>query len=387
MQKPFVLIDKFLNHDLSDQEREVLLKWVRKNKENRAIFKEHIRTFDVQTVKEGDFETAYKKFLHTIETKNHKRKKRVVLYRYAAVLIGLLIISGIGQYLIKNNFGGIPNTPIVQENAFPEEQGQIVLTLADGRTKTITPSAKETVRDEQGNSIANTTNGFLQLGNTNIKEVQLNEIFIPFGSTYKVQLSDGTMVWLNAGSTLKFPQNFVNSPGERMVYLEGEAFFDVTKDTEKPFIVSTRDLNVKVLGTQFNISSYTTDKTIKTTLVEGAVNVFETHTPGNQLHLTPNQQAAYHKNQKSFDKLQVDTDIYTAWMDHKLIINHLEFPEILKKLERFRNVRIINNAKHLNQEVYKGEFENESVETILNTIALSTPFTYEIKNKVITIGK
>ena len=203
----------------------------------------------------------------------------------------------------------------------------------------------------------------------------------------RLKLSDGTLVWLNAGSKLRFPQSFVDADKNRMVYLEGEAFFDVAKNRERPFIVNTQEVDVKVLGTKFNISSYDTDDYIATTLVEGSVGVYETRTPENGIYLTPSFQANYDKFGNNFSKTEVDTDIYTAWMQDRLVIDNLKFSEILVRLERRYSVKFVNKAESLNDEIYKGEFVNEDIESVLKTISLSTPFKYEINQNVITITK
>ncbi|WP_394750128.1 FecR family protein [Spongiimicrobium salis] len=385
MQKPVVLIDKFLNHEISDQEREILKKWVEESDEHRIAFKEHIQTFDLQAMEKVDSDAAYQKFLKSISQKTAKRKVRTPIYRYAAIFIALCSLGWFALYLINSNTDPAIDAVVIEKDFLPQEQ--IVLKLADGSTETITTAANGIVTDKEGNIIANTNQGILALNTSTAHSTALNEISIPYGTTYKIQLSDNTVVWLNAGSTLKFPQNFKGTPNKREVFLEGEAFFDVTKNEEKPFFVHARDLQIEVLGTQFNVSSYETDKAIKTTLVEGAVHVFETNNPENQLQLSPNDQAAYQREQGTLDKRKVDPNIYIDWMHNKLIIDQLEFSEILTRLERRYNVRIINNAQHLNQEIYNGEFQNESIAVILNTIAMSTPFTYEINNNIITITK
>jgi len=140
-----------------------------------------------------------------------------------------------------------------------------------------------------------------------------------------------------------------------MVYLEGEAYFDVTKDEGRPFIVNAENLDIKVLGTQFNVSAYKSDGKIATTLVEGSVNVYDNSNPDEKILLSPNYQAAFVKKNGTLTKQKVDIRSYTAWMKDRLIIDHLSFEQIIQKLER--------------------------------TIASSTPFTYKIENNVITILK
>lgn len=172
-----------------------------------------------------------------------------------------------------------------------------------------------------------------------------------------------------------------------MVYLEGEAFFEVSENKNHPFIVNTQEVDIKVLGTKFNVSSYDTDENIATTLVEGAVSVYETRSPENEILLSPNFQANYHKFGNSFEKTKVNTDNYTAWMQGRLIIDNLKFSEILQRLERRYAVKFVNNAVGLENEIYKGEFTDEKIESVLKTISLSTPFRFEINQNIITISE
>ena len=161
-----------------------------------------------------------------------------------------------------------------------------------------------------------------------------NEIYVPYGQTFNLTLSDGTKVWLNAGTRLRFPQNLKTSTQNRIVYLDGEAFFDVTKDEKRPFIVNAENLDIEVLGTQFNVSAYKSDGQIATTLVEGAVNVYEDSNPDTKVLLSPSYQAAFVKEKGTLTKEKVDTRIYTGWMENRLIIDNLSFKQIIDKLER-----------------------------------------------------
>jgi len=174
---------------------------------------------------------------------------------------------------------------------------------------------------------------------------------------------------------------------DRIVYLDGEAFFDVTKNEDKPFIVKTEEIDVKVLGTQFNVSAYHQDEAMTTTLVEGSVNVYQNEGTVSPLLLSPSDQASFKKTDGSFLKAKVDTDIYTSWMQNRLVIDKLSFQQIMTKLERTHNVTIINEVPELNREVFNGEFQNENINDILKTISLSKQFTYKINQNVITITK
>ncbi|MBQ4913862.1 FecR domain-containing protein [Maribacter sp. MMG018] len=387
MIKHHLLIDKFINRTISSKEREVLKKWVLEDDANMVLFKNRIKESGREISHSFDSDLAYQKFLNTIKSKKQPSNLFRTVFKYAAVIVILLAIGIlVKQELINDVFE--PSITVTDKDAKVTRGNEIVIKLADGTTKILNSESNEVVTDTKGNIIANQGGNSLVFNETEKlteTETVFNEIYIPYGHTFKLKLSDGTLVWLNAGSKLRFPQKFISSDKERIVYLEGEAFFEVAKNKEQPFIVNTQEVDIKVLGTKFNISSYETDNLIATTLVEGSVSVYETRTPENAMLLTPSFQARYDKFGNNFSKSKVDTSIYTAWMQNKLVIDNLTFSEILAKLERRHHVKFINKLDSLNEETYKGEFDNEGIESILKTISLSTPFKYKIEQNVITI--
>lgn len=389
MTKYHLLIDKFINRTISSDEKEVLEKWILKNEANMTIFRNRLKESSRKLSVDFDTDLAYERFSENLRSRNKTPKLFHTVLKYAAILAILLTIGFLAeqQLLPISSEGSIETFKNDQKKPIGDD---IVIKLADGTTKVLNSEGDEKVTDANGKIVASKGGNALVFDEA--KELSritpaYNEVFIPFGQTFKLKLSDGTVVWLNAGSKLRFPQNFFNSDKNRIVYLEGEAFFDVAKSKNKPFIVNTQEVDVKVLGTKFNISSYETDDYIATTLVEGSVSVYETRTPENDIQLTPSFQAKYDKFGNHFNKVKVDTNIYTAWMQNRLVIDNLKFSELLIKLERRYFVKFMNKAENLNDEIYKGEFVNEDIETILKTISLSTPFEYEINQNVITITK
>jgi transmembrane sensor len=212
------------------------------------------------------------------------------------------------------------------------------------------------------------------------------------GSRVSFNLPDGSSGWLNSGSTLKYALNFNEN---RMVELEGEAYFDVVHARSHPFYVKTSDIRIKVLGTKFNVKSYPDDKTIETTLLSGLVEI-ETLSPeageGRKLILKPNQKATFRKNienitvQNQTDKVliprgikeigifeDIDTTPITSWKDSRLIFINEPFESLLVKLERWYDVKIALRDSALMKLSYTGKFENETVEQAFNAIKVATP--------------
>jgi ferric-dicitrate binding protein FerR (iron transport regulator) len=240
---------------------------------------------------------------------------------------------------------------------------------------------------------------------------RVNEIAIPNGSKGYMTLEDGTQIWMNSGSRLKYSE-FSTTP-VREVYLEGEAFFDVTHDRNKPFIVNTSYLKIKVLGTRFNVKSYPSEKTTETTLVSGKVEIEEINNKTDNkklITLEPNQKVIFYNatgmnaiddktsdvamKPKISEKLQiiekVNPELYTSWKDEKLIFYNERFESLIIKLERWYNVRITLKDTSLKDYRYTGKFEKENIEQALKALKLTTPMEYFIdKDRIIisALGK
>ena len=382
------LIDKYLKQTISEEEKKVLGLWVFAKDKNMIFFKNQVANYNKTIVVDFDSLTSYHRFSEKVGLKKSRNNNFFKVLKYAAVFI---LLIGLGVIFTTNPLNEPKERIIMAKSHIKKEidENAIVLTLSDGSSKVISANGEEVILDKQGNIIASKGANSMTFSselNTN-ESLVFNEIFIPFGETFKLKLSDGTQVWLNAGSKLKFPQKFIKSSSNRTVYLEGEAFFDVTTNKEKPFIVNTNGVDVKVYGTQFNVSSYNDNETIAATLVEGSISLYKTESPEKEMKITPSYQGTFNKLENNFKNKKVDTDLYTDWMRNKLVINNLKFSEILTKLERRNNVKIINNAESLNNESYKGEFDDENIELILKTISMSTPFKYNVNQNIITISK
>jgi len=372
-----LLIEKFINKSISQKEREVLNEWVLANDVNKNIFEKRIYNSVQKSSFHFDANSGYERFISTIDGKKETSKSfSLRIIKYAAACVILLIIGVIA----KKELNLKKSLNAVHEKEQFLKNNNIVITSSDGTIKIIDEKGKEFLLDSNGNHISKKL-----IATTDISKKMYNEISIPLGRTYKLFLSDSTLVWLNSGTKFKYPQKFNNSDQKRLVHLEGEAFFDVTKNTKQPFILSTNDLDVKVVGTSFNVSSYNSDKSVTTTLVEGAVSLYDSDDPEISLELTPSFQARYDKENNNFKKTKVDTSIYTAWMENRLIIDNLTFKEILTKLERKHDVKFINEIGDLNGETFKGEFVNEDIEFIMNTIAMTSFFKFKIDNNIIKI--
>lgn len=215
---------------------------------------------------------------------------------------------------------------------------------------------------------------FLSKPQQNNLVAQFQTITTPMGAKSKIVLPDSSIVWLNSGSTLSYPQQFVEN---RPVTLVGEAYFEVSKN-EKPFVVSTNYGDVKVKGTSFNVKAYTDDNAFETTLEEGVV-AFKVKNIENEVTLQPGEQIE--KTATGFNVKQVETQYYTSWKDGKLLFNKEPFPDFIKKLERWYNVKIEYSDPELDKLWYTGTIEMETISEVMEMISKAAPVKYNFNNK------
>ncbi len=259
---------------------------------------------------------------------------------------------------------------------------------------------------------------FLGIKLKNLSDYQhtFHEITAPMGSRTSIMLSDGTRVWLNAGSKLTYRSDF--GLRDRDVSLSGEAYFDVQQHENSVFSVNTRDLNIRVLGTKFNIKSYPDEEITETTIVSGKVevNVTEKGIAARPVLLTQNQKITYSRAEGIVQMHRIDeveeedikdedimvekvgelvrkpsiqiaqvinTDKYTSWKDGKLVFRSEELGKLAPKLERFYNIDISFENESIKDMKYSGVLENVTVEEVLRAIATASKINYKIdKNRV-----
>lgn len=237
-----------------------------------------------------------------------------------------------------------------------------------------------------------------------------NVIETPKGSSTNITLPDGTKIWLNAESKLKYPQEF--SKNTRDVFLEGEAFFEVAKDKSRQFLVRTSDLTVKVFGTRFNVKSYPADQTVETTLVEGSISIQKNLTEGigagKEIKMEPNQRIVLYKatekvtssesQVKKINNLperkaklvlskRIQTKRFISWKDGQLIFKSEPMEKLAVTLERRYNVKIHFEDEEIKQARFTGTIEDETIEQVMAAMKIAASIDYRIEEREIWIGK
>ncbi len=218
-----------------------------------------------------------------------------------------------------------------------------------------------------------------------LQDKALCHMEVPLGSQTKLTLPDGTVVRLNSGSTLQYAASFQTGK-TREVYLQGEGYFEVEKNPQKPFIVHANELDVKVLGTTFNVRGYEEDTQIKVSLLEGEVNVYALDNPNKIIALKPGEQATYNKQSKGISLSHADVWQTTQWTTGRLSFVNARIPEILKEVERRYDVKFHIQSKQMEEEIFSGSISTKlSVEEILDYIDVDNKYSRSRKGNVIVL--
>ncbi|MDO5979594.1 FecR family protein [Flavivirga spongiicola] len=299
----------------------------------------------------------------------------VFLGRVAAIFIGLFTTI----YFIQIKKAPSNEIQISEEVIKLKVGKDNIKVIRQGETREIVAVSGEVLGIQNGNKIIYHTN-------PEIKELVYNELEVPYGKIFDIELSDGTIVHLNSGTSIKYPVNFLKGK-KREVFIDGEAYFDVAKDINHPFIVNADSVAVEVLGTSFNISSYKEDTEIKTVLVEGKVNMYNTHSPNNKIILKPGYKGAWNKSEKHTYVEEVDTGLYIGWISGELIFRGSTFNNMVRKLERRYNVSISNNNVDLQNKKFNARFSVnvENIQDVMESINKISPFDYKIIDNQIII--
>jgi ferric-dicitrate binding protein FerR (iron transport regulator) len=301
--------------------------------------------------------------------------------RISAAAVLLVVSLGLFYALKLENrqLAKVPSTTSKPDDISPGGD-KAVLTLADGR-KIILDTASNGALTVEGGIKVIKAGGQLSY-NEQIKssEVLYNTISTPRGGQYQLELADGSRVWLNAASSLRFPTAFIGD--DRTVELTGEGYFEVAHDASRPFHVKVGDMDVKVLGTHFNINSYPDEPTIETTLLQGRVSVRK----GQQfVFLNPGQQAIVAGSQVQIDN-DVDVEEVVAWKNGWFNFNSLRIQDILRQLSRWYNVDIVYEGEPTQHHFTGMVSRNSKVSEVLK-IMEQAGMVFKIDGKTITVLK
>lgn len=376
------IIIKYLTNKANSSELDALTLWL-DNSKNIELFNEFVKinyaiNYNMKDYNSQKTEAFVLGFINKDKTNRRLAKRKIAFFKYAALILVFLSLG----------YGYLELYPIKKDKlVFPNEV--ITLKLDNGKTKTINDNDSNDIVDEKGHIIGVQSGKKIEYFTKEKQAVLVyNTLMVPYGKKFEVKLADGTIVNLNAGSSLKYPVNFVEGKN-RNVFLEGEAFFKVANDAKHPFVVNANDIDVRVLGTEFNISSYPEDESITTVLVEGAVNVYEANAMYNEENATllkPGYKAAWSKADRKVKVSETDVESHIAWLNGRLVLKEVEFKAILMKLERQYNVKFINHNKSLENRFFTAKFDNEDIDQVMESLSYSGNFNYIFNKNTIIIN-
>lgn len=383
------LIRHSLTGELSERERVELEAWLRDSEEHQVLFekiKKEIRISSESSLfRSLNDEVAWQKF----KTTARERKRRVYVRRiltYAAVIV--LPLAVVAGFLFLN-----------REKDTLSIASERVVKITPGGPRAVLITADQTVHElngVQGQREIEVEKGVvIKQGGANleydslvasVQEVALamNALRVPRGGEFRLKLSDGTNVYLNSASELKYPVCFDEK--ERKVYLSGEAYFEVTKDSDRPFYVVTEEVQVRVYGTEFNVNTHQPGK-VHTVLVDGKVGIKKRGMTG-EITMKPGELASFDRNAGTFEVKEVDVRQYVVWKDGYFTFENESLEQILNTLSLWYDVDVFFQSESAKQLVFTGYMKRyNDISEILNAITDVVGVNFTINGKTIIVSK
>lgn len=382
-------MEVYSNRKATPAEEEELFEWVKKG--NDRPVKKHIRKLVSdhnlnQLVPLVDWERMYERIKEEKDSRDiQPRERKIIWVRWAAAAVVLLLLGSRYYYFIttKNEPQKVAVFQHKKTNDIaPPNSVNAVLTLSNGQ-KIILDSTGNGIVAMQGTvNVIKLANGQLAYKG-NSKNVEYNTLSNPRGSkVISLVLADGSRVWLNAASTLKYPTAFAGN--ERKVEVSGEAYFEVAHNTAMPFIVSKGETSVRVLGTHFNVNAYDDETSLNITLLEGSVKVVK----GNEnVLISPGEQAEVPNNMAHSNSIKVhpaDVDEVMAWKNGLFSYKGADMESIMRQVSRWYNVDVVFE-KPVTEKFYAQVSRNTDVSNLLKMLEATKAVHFKIEGKVITV--
>lgn len=347
--------------------------------------KERLTGNAVELLDSIDEDKAWMKLSETIQPQRLPgRTVRMRFLRYAAVLAGVLMLGAAALFFLKNDRKNDELAQPVIAGKYitaPVNPKQAVLVLANGQSIELNKAPDSTIRQGQVEVINIDTAMLRYIAAADaIKPAAYNTLIVPRGGKYKIELADGTEVWLNAETKLRYPAHF-GGVAKREVFLEnGEAYFKVKRNTAMPFIVKAGGMDVQVLGTEFNVNTYT--QKYATTLAHGSVQL---NAGAASTKLEPGQQGVYINGR--FTSRSVDVHTYTAWKDGLIIFEEAPLEEVMNSIGRQYDFTVEFTSPELKSRQFGGMLRRtEQIEDVLTIIEKVGYLKFSIRGKTILVS-
>ncbi|WP_303179897.1 FecR domain-containing protein [uncultured Butyricimonas sp.] len=375
------LMHLYLSGVITDEEMRELQEWLDAAPENKRMFDKVRAGKDIvyryKMHKKVDHKAAYGRFEKRVGIK--RRIFRLCL-KYAAIL---LLPLGVIFVMLRTNRQETPEVVTVAD-ILPGE-AKAMLILADGKSVLLQHDTARDITVGDGVNVTNSGNGIVYSGRgKGMGNLQYNTLRTPRGGEYKITLSDGSTVQLNSATQLKFPVTFDSE--KREVYLSGEAFFEVAKDSECPFYVIADGVRIRVYGTSFNVNTHDKER-VRTVLVEGAIGL-KAENGGQEYRMKPSQLGEFRRTDASIDVRTVDIEPYIAWKNGFFVFENLSMEQIMNTLSLWYDVDVIYANEQLKKLHFTGHVKRyEKIDNILKAIESAIGVTFSVQDRTISISK
>ena len=329
-------------------------------------------------------ENGEEEFLHLEKSIYDQKSRRMTLRWSIAASIILLVGLFVGRTI--NGVRDMHEEQELAKNVMQPGTSKAILMMADGKEVVLEQGQNLNILLNERVRVATSNRGIVyeEHGKGVVTE-EYNKLTTPIGGEYSLVLSDGTKVFLNADSELKYPVEF--SDGKRIVDLKGEAYFEVHKDSLRPFVVRVNGAEVTVLGTSFNVNTYGDDGQIYTTLVNGAVRVSSVKN-GQAEVLKPGMQSVMDVQSGQLTVREVDVEPYVAWGEGRFVFRAMTLDLIMRQLQRWYDFEVFYQNPELKDYEFRGVIKRDmDLDKVLSVIKVTTNVDFEVKGKVITIIK
>jgi ferric-dicitrate binding protein FerR (iron transport regulator) len=387
-----VLIAKHLRGELSAIDQIKLNTWLNEKPENALLLEklqnEGTIKNDLDFLASLKTDDAWQNIIMRTQKVSLTRKVYIIIQKWKFAAVFFILLSAIGVFYKLSHpalkVGPVITKSIPYKNDVPPGTDKAKLTLTDGSVIIMDGHTAGTVKSYAGLKITS-AHGAVSYQVTDSNSViknQYNTITIPAGCKYKVTLPDGSMVWLNSESSLKFPVVFNKS--ERNVYLTGEAYFEVAKNKLKPFKVFSNNTVVQVLGTHFNIHAYSDDEAVKTTLIEGSVKIYW---GAESKMIVPGQQAYIKLNSSKIKIHEINVDESIAWKNDLFLFDSEDIKSVMKEVARWYNVEV-EYKDDISQAHFSGSISrNNNISQVLNMLELTGGVHFAIDGRKIIVTR
>lgn len=374
------IIFKFFDNQASLSELDFLLHWI-SNEKNYLQYQEYIAINNLTNIALNNKEQD--KIIDEINSrinfdKNKKIKKRAYkLFGIAAISICFFSTIFYLNFFNENN----RDLQVI-------DQSKVSLTTSDGKIIDLEKLDDQQTKINNNVLVNQKANTLYYKNDPTLEDLRYNIIKVPYGKVFNIELSDGTMVYLNSGTSLKYPVNFINGI-DREVFIDGEAFFEVSNNKVSKFKVVSNNTSAHVYGTKFNFKDYPEDDFSEIILTEGSLGVSQYSSDPDReiLIIKPGEKAKLIFSDGKIERSRVNTSLYTSWINGRVAFRNESLPSMIQKLERIYNVVIINNNKDIEEKYFTATilYKEESINDVLSYLSQVYGLEYQIINNKILI--